>query len=280
MKLRSHYLVGAAAVVAIAGAAVSPFAHHAGAAAPTITDVTIAAKNFSVSAPATIPAGLVRFTLTGVTNPMGTTAMVGAFRAGTTQAAVISVLNKGDFGPMLKALLPVGGPAVAGASAGSDILTLKAGKYVVFNIEQDAKGKSHAVYKFFDVSPSSTPVVEPASNATINELDMKFRVPASIAAGEVTLKIVNKGPSIHETVLAKLHAGTTVKALENYLKQQNPSGPPPADFVGLASAMAPGLTQYASTNLTSGTYVLICFMPDKHGLPHVADGMIKSFNVR
>jgi hypothetical protein len=280
MKARANILLGAVAAVAIAGTALSPIVHgtRAASSSASIANVTIAAKDFTLTAPAHIPAGYVRFSLSGGTNPQGTTAIVAALNAGVTQSQVAAALKKGDLGPIVQILTPLGGPA--GITSAVDTLKLKAGSYVVFDVEQGQTGGSKAIYKFFSVVPSTGTPSEPASTATVNEKDFKFLLPATVPAGDVTFKIVNTGKSLHETILAKLHAGVTLKALEAYLKQQNPSGPPPVDFLGVASVMAPGHTQFASIALTSGNYVLICFMPDKHGLPHVADGMIKEFTVR
>jgi hypothetical protein len=266
--------------VALAATAIAPITYRASAAASAsaITDVKIAAKGWVLSAPAHIPAGLVRFTVNGSTSPMGTMAIVAALNPGVSQANAIAALKSGDEKSILQVLTPLGGPA--GTGTPQTILSLKAGSYVAFDVEQDAKGNSHASYSFFTVAPSSAPVVDPASTVTVTELDMKFRVAATVPAGNVTLKIVNRGPSIHETILAKLHAGTTLDDLKAYLKQQNPSGPPPVDVVGIGALMASGHTQWAQSHLTPGTYVLLCFVPDKHGVPHVMDGMIKSFEVR
>lgn len=277
---RSHRVVGAAAALALAATAVAPVAHEAsaGAHAAGITDVKIAAKGWVLSAPAQIPAGLVRFTVNGSTNPMGTMAIVGLLKPGVSRDQAAGALKSGDEKAILQILTPLGGPA--GTGTPQSILNLPAGTYTVFDIEQDAKGRPQAFYKFFIVAPSSAPIAAPASAATVTELDMKFKVPATLPAGNVTVKIVNRGPSVHETILAKLHAGTTLKDLQAYIKEENPSGPPPADILGIGALMASGHTQWAPFNLTPGTYVLLCFVPDKHGVPHVMDGMIKSFEVR
>lgn len=121
---------------------------------------------------------------------------------------------------------------------------------------------------------------EPAATTVIAERDMRFKLASTLPAGDVIRKIVNHGPSAHETILARLHHGATLETFKAYLKQQNPSGPSPADILGLGAIMTGGHTQFAPFHLTTGTYVLLCFVSDKHGVPHVMDGMIKSFEVR
>jgi hypothetical protein len=59
---------------------------------------------------------------------------------------------------------------------------------------------------------------------------------------------------------------------------EEPEGPPPIDFEhgSRTAVIDPGQTIVTSAELTKGTYVLFCFMPDKGtaGPPHVAKGMV------
>src|SRR5579871_5696577 len=103
---RSHRVVHAAAALALAATAIAPIAHRASAAAgaSSITDVKIAAKGWVLNAPARIPAGLVRFTVTGSTSPMGTMAIVASLNSGVTQARAITALKSGDEQGILRLL--------------------------------------------------------------------------------------------------------------------------------------------------------------------------------
>ncbi len=120
----------------------------------------------------------------------------------------------------------------------------------------------HSPYQFITLDPEPGMTAAPPVTALVREVDFKFRVPAVIPAGLTTLGVYNAGPSIHELDLAKLHPGKTLQDLLAYVKQQNPSGPPPADSMGSASSMSPGQTQYTVQQLTPGSYVLLCFVPD------------------
>ncbi len=259
-----------------AGAASRPSAARTAA----LPHITITAKDWSMAGPARVPAGYVRFTIVAPPGPPSQ-AFVALLKPGMSRAQAAAVLKKADFGAITTLMTAMGGPASLGGAA-DDILDLQAGDgdYAIFTITQDAKGVSHARYTFISVAPAAKPATEPASTVTVHEMDMKFKLPRTLPSGDVTLKIVNMGPSIHETVLARLHQGKTVKQLASYLSQQNPSGPPPADFIGGAAAMASGHTQWATERLTPGAYVAVCFMPDKQGKPHIADGMITPFAVR
>jgi len=267
-------------LVAAGGLALAPHAIPASAAArhSTVADVGIDAGSWSVTVPARIPAGLVRFTLKSQPGPMPASASIAQLNSGVSRAQVIAALKKGDEMGLFSLTTALGGPRGSGAAA--DILRLGPGSYVVYTASQDAKGKPQAKYTFVSVAASTAPVVEPATDASVHLLDMKFKMPDHLRAGTITLKIYNTGPSAHEFALGKLHAGKTVKDLVTYFGQQNPSGPPPADIAGGASPMASGHTQWATVTFTPGTYAAVCFMPDKQGKPHVMDGMYKQFTVR
>ena len=55
----------------------------------------------------------------------------------------------------------------------------------------------------------------------------------------------------------------------------------PGSIVGGMSALGPGQTAWVSMKLVPGTYVILCFLPDKSsGLLHVQLGMICSITVK
>ena len=51
-------------------------------------------------------------------------------------------------------------------------------------------------------------------------------------------------------------------------------------YAGGPNAHLPGSQASATVNLTEGDYVLMCWIPDKNGVPHVALGMQKALFVR
>jgi hypothetical protein len=51
-------------------------------------------------------------------------------------------------------------------------------------------------------------------------------------------------------------------------------------YAGGPNAHPAGSRASATVNLTEGDYVLICWIPDKNGVPHVALGMQKALTVR
>ena len=142
----------------------------------------------------------------------------------------------------------------------------------------------------FTVRPGSGQTVElPAMAHPITLKDMKFvGLPKTLAAGTITLKLANAGPSAHEMSLARLDPGKTEQDVVNLFKgpQQGPNGPPrwARDEGGLGMISA-HQTAYLTVDLVPGNYVAICTMPDvragqHQGEPHAAEGMLTAFTVR
>src|SRR5262245_47635565 len=115
-----------------------------------------------------------------------------------------------------------------------------------------------------------------AQVVTVTAVDYGFEAPTSVAAGTVTLKLVNKGKELHHLAIAKLEQGHTIEDLQNA-----PPGPPPEWFktVGGPNAPAVGGSSQATLNLEPGNYVLLCFIPSPDGTSHFMKGMMKPLMV-
>ena len=116
-----------------------------------------------------------------------------------------------------------------------------------------------------------------AQVVTVTAVDYGFEAPTSVAAGTVTLKLVNKGKELHHLAIAKLEQGHTIEDL-----QKAPPGPPPEWFktVGGPNAPALGGSAQATVTLEPGNYVLMCFIPSPtDGKSHFMKGMMKPLTV-
>jgi hypothetical protein len=60
---------------------------------------------------------------------------------------------------------------------------------------------------------------------------------------------------------------------------QNPRGPLPANSVGGISSLAAKTEAYFEVNLTSGDYLLLCFVTAPGGRPHTEHGMIQHIRI-
>lgn len=122
------------------------------------------------------------------------------------------------------------------------------------------------------------PTFKPAV-VTVHASEFTFTAPKSVAAGTVTLRLVNDGKQLHHVAVMKLLQGKTVSDFVELMKKP---GPPPAwaVAVGGPNAAAPGQSTEATLTLEPGNYALICFIPSPGDpTPHVMKGMISAITV-
>jgi uncharacterized cupredoxin-like copper-binding protein len=123
------------------------------------------------------------------------------------------------------------------------------------------------------------PVASAAPSAvTVITTDYSFDAPAELPAGLTTFHLVNKGPGIHHIQLAKLDEGKTADDFMTALK----AGGPPPKWITMEGGPNPaemGDTSSTTVALEPGNYVMLCFVPDPDGVPHVAKGMVRPLKV-
>ena len=122
------------------------------------------------------------------------------------------------------------------------------------------------------VAAASSPVV-----ITVTASDFKFDAPAEVPAGLVTVRLVNQGPSIHHVQLLRLEQGKTAEEFVAAVK----AGGMPQWVVPAGGPNPPptGGTSSADVPLAPGQYVMVCFVPDTNGVPHMAKGMMRPLTV-
>ena len=132
-----------------------------------------------------------------------------------------------------------------------------------------------------DAPPAEAPPATPAAAApeilTVTASDYKFDAPDQIPAGLVTIQLVNRGPSPHHVQLLRLPEGKTpadfqaaVQKGEMPMWATPAGGPNPPEVGGTSEVRLP---------LEAGEYMMVCFIPDTAGVPHMAHGMIRPLQV-
>lgn len=110
--------------------------------------------------------------------------------------------------------------------------------------------------------------------------DYKFVGPKSLAAGWTTFEFKNSGKEPHHVQLVRLPGGTSAEQFLAQLKQNEGAALASVEMVGGVGLLVPGASQRVTLNLReAGTYLELCFVPDAKGVPHLALGMVNSFNV-
>ena len=120
---------------------------------------------------------------------------------------------------------------------------------------------------------SSAPVVFTAH-------DYGFSGPDRLPAGLPTVRIVTVGQDLHHVQFLKLLQGTSAADFRAAIAENPNRLPGWVQYAGGPNAHLPGSQASATLHLKEGDYVLMCWIPDKNGVPHVALGMQKALFVR
>jgi hypothetical protein len=120
---------------------------------------------------------------------------------------------------------------------------------------------------------SGTPVVFVAH-------DYGFSGPDHLRAGLTAVRIVNEGQDLHHIQFLRLLGGRSAADFRAAIAADAGRLPSWVEYAGGPNAHLPGSEAAATINLTEGDYVLICWIPDKNGVPHVVLGMQKALSVR
>ena len=110
--------------------------------------------------------------------------------------------------------------------------------------------------------------------------DYGFSGPDRLPAGVTTVRIVNQGQDLHHIQFLKLLEGKTAVDFRAAVATDPSRLPDWVQYAGGPNAHLPGSLATATVNLTEGDYVVMCWIPDKQGVPHVALGMQKAVSVR
>jgi hypothetical protein len=126
---------------------------------------------------------------------------------------------------------------------------------------------------------ATAPAGSTTVDATYIAKDYAFSGPDEIAAGWITVKLVNQGEDLHQLQFVQLPSGKTAKDFTAEIIANHKRLPPWVLRRGGPNSVIPGQQAEATVHLEPGEYVVICGIPDRHGVPHVALGMLKALRV-
>lgn len=113
---------------------------------------------------------------------------------------------------------------------------------------------------------------------TVTASPYHFEAPDTVPAGLTTLRLVTKGPELHQLALIRIGGGKTFADFMARLKQ---AGPPP-EWVSMAGGVdppQPGASAEVTMMLEPGTYAIVCFLQAPDGLPHLVKGEYRELTV-
>ena len=164
-----------------------------------------------------------------------------------------------------------GGSAVA-------TVNLQEGNYILVCFVDDhfLEGMVRPLTVTAAVEPAAA---EPDAAVTINMADYSFSMSGPITPGVNTIRVNNNGEEDHEAQLLQFAPDVSVEDFLAAFGAGEPEGPPPGAPNGGLNAIQVGGHGYFTVLFTPGNYVLICFVSDETGVPHVEKGMVLTFTV-
>lgn len=112
----------------------------------------------------------------------------------------------------------------------------------------------------------------------ITASDYTFAAPAQVEAGLVSVTLKNDGQEPHHVQLARLNDGVDIAQFQEAM-QAGPEAFGLVTWAGGPAVVDPGASQTVTVELTPGTYLLLCFVPNHEGTPHIALGQMSSMEV-
>jgi hypothetical protein len=109
--------------------------------------------------------------------------------------------------------------------------------------------------------------------------DYGYKGPTRLDAGQVQFEIVNTGKEPHQIQIVKLGQKHTAADFAAAIKADPTHLPAWGSLMGGPNGTVPGSRASTLQVLVPGEYVLVCWMPDAKGVPHLTLGMTKSVTV-
>ncbi len=135
-------------------------------------------------------------------------------------------------------------------------------------------------------APADSKTAEPEVAATagpaelvIHASDMAFTAPDTVGPGITRIRLINDGPSEHQSILVRLDSSKTMADLNAALAIPGAT-PAWAKVVGGDGAIRAGQETTTFSDLKPGTYALLCFLSNgPNDPPHFTLGMVRELIV-
>lgn len=246
-----------------------------------IPNISVIGRDFSFDAPDTVPAGAVSITFTneGAESHHG---QIFRINDDVTMDQVTAAFMESP-GAALALGEFYGGPGAIGPRGREEVIVdLPTGQYLFLcfiagpdRVPHLAKG----MIKSFTVVDSGTPAAAQAADAEATLFDFNFTLP-EFKSGPSIVKVTNEGPQGHEMNLLRLAEGKGLADVLAFFGGQV-QGPPPFAGIGGMQGLEVGGSGWIKLDLSPGTYVAICNIPDPgSGKSHAQLGMVAEFSVQ
>ena len=249
---------------------------------PTANVVTVMAGDYTFQAPDTIPAGLTTLMLKNLGKEVHQVIMM-RLDSGKTMADLQPILTTPDMAIPGWLYFPLGVNGIVPGDSANATATLDPGHYVMVCFLPSPDGAPHVakgMLRPIEVTASTAALApEPTADLVITAKDYTWDVSAPITPGTHTIRMENAGPQLHEVQIFQLAPGKSTADFMAWL-QGGMKTEPPAKPIGGFAGPTPGGHGFFTTTFAPGSYVFVCFVPDKTDFkPHVMHGMMKEITV-
>lgn len=249
-------------------------------ASPEANVVEIMGLDFAFSAPRELPSGWTTFQFVNRGEEAHHVSVV-RLEDGKTPKDLLEAFGSTE--PVPESFVAVGGAnGVAPGGAANATVHLQPGSYVLACFIPSPDGVPHLAKGMvwpLTVTEEASGAPEPDVDVEMELTDYDFKLSQEVAPGEQTIRVTNAAEDRpHEVVLARLQPGKDVEAVIEWMHAME--GPPPAEFLGGATALSPGKSSTFTTEFEPGEYAWICPLIEHKGAQsHTDHGMYRQFTV-
>ena len=256
-------------------------------AAPLSITASQSGKDFSVEAPKSIPAGLVKITFKNDGKKPADLQLV-RVDGDHSPKEVLKVIQSEDGAPTPPWLHGAGGTGFTPpGKTTTSTQVLEPGRYQVLDLggqgEDAPTNASKGAVTSLAVTGAKKKGELPSTDAKITMKEYSFKA-EGLKPGPNKVTIENSGKELHHIVAAPIRPGATPADIQKFIKEEGESkGPPPLDFEKGTNTpvLDAGQKQVLQLDLKPGKYELLCFISDrKGGPPHVAKGQVAQVEVK
>jgi hypothetical protein len=248
-----------------------------------VTTMDITAKEYTFDAPNNVAEGYVKVNLTAAGKEDHQAQFLRLKDGKTLQD--FGAAAQADPSGLQPLTLTDGGAGLNAIKAGTSatgVSKLRAGNWLMVCFVPAPDGIPHiakGMVRPFVVTPPPSSATAPTATATVTAKNFAFTLP-TFKSGKSTIAFKNTATDqVHEMTIIKMAAGKTVADAKAFFTAP-PTGPPPFESAGGPPGIGPGDTAWAEVDLTPGTYVALCHVPDPATKKeHLALGMIQEFKV-
>jgi hypothetical protein len=244
-----------------------------------ITEATYTIRGMAFEGPATIPAGMTTITVANeeARDDLFAIVSLGGGRSVDEFFTTMEMLFSGELMVVPDWIHFHGGSAIGQDDSRTYTIFLAPGSYYLLSIEGDEEGPYAARGAFLPIEVEAPAV---ASDVSATLQDYEIVLEGTLVAGTQVVRVHNAANQPHELLMIPLPPGMTLddmfaeEAEGEHDEHGDGEGPPEPSAGAIQGiwVIDPGETVYVTVDLQSGTYGLVCFVPDADG-PHAMQGM-------